>query len=87
MKPQKLNGSELRQELLEAGIVITDSLNSVSVEADGLLYLDILDKDADAAAAVVAAHNGTIITPEPTVADKLAFVGLNLDDLKEALGL
>ena len=25
--------------------------------------------------------------PEPTVADKLASVGLNLDDLKEALGL
>lgn len=29
------------------------------------------------------AHNPT----EPTVADKLASVGLNLEDLKEALGL
>jgi len=86
-KPQNLNGAELRQELVEAGVAITQAFNSVVVEGDGLLYLDILDKDADAAAAVVAAHNGTIIAPKLTVADKLASVGLNLDDLKEALGL
>jgi len=27
------------------------------------------------------------VAPEPTVADKLASVGLNLNDLKEALGI
>lgn len=87
IKPQNLNGAELRQELLEAGVAITQASTSVVVEGDGLLYLDILDKDADSATTVVAAHNGTIIPSEPTVADKLASVGLNLDDLKEALGL
>ena len=86
-KPQNLNGSELRQELLEAGVAITQASTSVALEADGLLYLDILEKDKEAAAVVVAAHNGTIVAPEPTVEDKLASVGLSLTDLKQALGL
>lgn len=36
--------------------------------------------------ALFAAHNPSK-PPEPTVADKLASVGLSLDDLKAALGL
>jgi len=84
-KPQNLNGKELRQELLEAKVAITQASTSVIVEGDGLLYLDILDKDADAAAVVVAAHNGTTVAPEPTIADKLASVGLSLDELKAAI--
>ena len=38
------------------------------------------------AQAMLDAHNPPAPT-EPTVADKLASVGLNLEDLKEALGL
>ncbi len=37
------------------------------------------------AEAALAAHDGT--TPEPTVAEKLASVGLSIDDLKAALGV
>jgi hypothetical protein len=37
------------------------------------------------AQAALTAHDGT--TPEPTVAEKLASVGLSLDDLKAALGV
>lgn len=36
--------------------------------------------------ALIASHNPPMPT-EPTVKDKLASVGLSLDDLKEALGL
>jgi len=59
-KPIKLNGAELRQELNDAGITISFELGSVIDTADGLLWLDIADKDKQAAAVVVAAHNGTI---------------------------
>jgi len=37
------------------------------------------------AQAALDAHDGT--TPEPTIAEKLASVGLSVDDLKAALGL
>jgi hypothetical protein len=37
------------------------------------------------AQAALTAHNG--ITPEPTVVEKLASVGLSIDDLKAALGV
>jgi len=86
-KPENLNGSELRQELLEAGVSISQGFKSVSAEADGRLYLDIMQQDEAKAAAVVAAHNGNTVAPEPTVADKLSSVGLSVADLKEALGL
>jgi len=37
------------------------------------------------AQAALSAHDGT--TPEATIAEKLASVGLSIDDLKAALGL
>jgi hypothetical protein len=85
-KPSNLNGTELRQELNVAGVKITDQPSSVKVENNDL-WLDIAAKDEAKAQVVVDAHNGTTIAPEPTVADKLQSVGLNLEDLKAALGL
>ena len=83
-KPTNLNGAELRNELNAAGITITDS---PYVDDNNDLFLEIANKDAKQAEAIVASHNGTIIAPELTVEQKLASVGLNLDDLKVALGL
>jgi hypothetical protein len=85
-KPENLNGYELRDELRNIGVEISDNLSSIIVEADGLLYLDIKPEDESKAALVVAAHNGTTIAPEPTIEDKLASVGLSLDELRAALG-
>lgn len=80
-KPKNLNGTELMAELAAVGIVVDKvfdfSNGTIGFETD----------DESKAAPVVAAHNGTTIAPEPTVADKLASVGLTLDDLKAALGL
>jgi hypothetical protein len=86
-KPTNLNGTELRQQLNAAGVKISDEPSSVKEDAEGNLWLDIANKDEAKAKSVVAAHDGTIIAPEPTVADKLANAGLNLEDLKAALGL
>ena len=86
-KPINLNGTELRQELNAAGVKITNDPSSLKLDADGNLWLNIADKDEAKAQVVVDAHNGTTVAPEPTIADKLASAGLNLDDLKVALGL
>lgn len=86
-KPTNLNGSELRQELLTAAVQIGNKGREVVIDENGFFWLDIKQSDKDKAASVVAAHNGTIIAPELTVEEKLASVGLNLSDLKSALGL
>lgn len=80
-KPQNLNGAELMAELASVGIVV----NKVVDFSDGTIGFDTDNESA--AAAVVAAHNGTTVAPEPTIEDKLASVGLSLTDLKSALGL
>jgi len=83
-KPQNLNGKELLDELLAVGVVV----QGLPVDdGAGNLILNIASKDEAEAAEVVAAHNGTIVSPEPTIEDKLASVGLSLPDLKAALGL
>jgi hypothetical protein len=80
-RPTNLNGAELKEELKAVGIIV----ESVIDFADGTIGFET-DNELDAAE-VVAAHNGTIVAPEPTIETKLASVGLNLDDLKAALGL
>jgi hypothetical protein len=79
-KPKNLNGTELIAELAAIGI-ITEKI----IEIDGKIQFETNDETT--AAVVVAAHNGTTVSPEPTVEQKLASVGLNLTDLKSALGL
>jgi hypothetical protein len=80
-KPQNLNGAELKQELAASGIVV----ESIKDNLNDTITFDT-NKESQAAS-IVAAHNGTTIAPEPTIAQKLASVGLSLDDLKLALGL
>lgn len=52
---------------------------------DGEWYIQGANSQQEAEA-LIAAHNPPA-PQEPTVKDKLASVGLNLDDLKAALGL
>jgi hypothetical protein len=80
-KPENLNGAELIQELAKAGLTISEVIDL----ADGTIEIDV--KDLIKAKAIVDKHNGTILAPELTVEQKLHSVGLNLDDLKAALGL
>jgi hypothetical protein len=83
-KPINLNGDELFSELAIAGIKLD---KTPYVDADENLWLEIKSADKTKAEAVVAAHNGTTVAPEPTIEDKLSSVGLSLPDLKAALGL
>jgi hypothetical protein len=85
-KPENLNGSELRAELRASGVLISDDFEAVRLIEDSL-FLDIAKKDHAKALAVVEAHNGTLIGPEPTIEEKLANIGLNVAELKSALGI
>jgi len=86
-KPENLNGKELLDELASVGIVLVPIKQAPVVDSNDDMWLDISEADKVKADKVVAAHNGTTVAPEPTIEDKLASVGLNLNDLKAALGL
>jgi hypothetical protein len=73
--PSELNGDQLQ---IETGA------ESVRVVGDELLIVS--DKSKSAIAAIVAAHV-PVPPAQPTVAEKLASVGLSIDDLKAALGV
>jgi len=83
-KPANLNGTELVAELKAQNVLVKGFPID---DGNGNLLLDIKQTDEAKAALVVQAHNGTTIAPELTVADKLASVGLSIDDLKSVLGL
>ena len=82
IKPTNLNGAELLDELNAAGVSITEP---PFVDGNGNLYLEIADIHAKRAEAIVSAHDGTTVSPELTIADKLASVGLSIDELKAAI--
>lgn len=83
-KPTNLNGSELIAELDKIGVPVK---GFPVIDENGAFWLDIAETDKAKAVPVIAAHNGTMIAPEPTLDQKLASVGLSIDDLKAALGL
>ena len=73
--PLEINGEQLKSELNCAEVYIRDN---VLVIGGNLTQ--------EEAAAGLAAHI-PILAPEPTIAEKLASVGLSVDELKTALGL
>lgn len=82
--PKKFNGETLRNELKAEGIVLPEDKKAITVSGE-VLILDIDEKDATKVQNVLANHNGDDILIEQTVAEKLAFVGLSIEDLKAAL--
>lgn len=83
-KPINLNGIELLAELNAAGVKVS---NPPRIDGNGDFWINVATKDKAKAEEIVAAHNGNTIAPELSIEQKLASVGLNLDDLKTALGL
>lgn len=83
-KPKNLNGTELLAELNAAGIKVTES---PLIDGNGDFWLDIQESDKLKTESIVVNHNGTTIKAEKTIEQKLESVGLNLGDLKTALGL
>jgi len=84
-KPENLNGKELRDELNAVDISISYETGSVALDSEGFLLLDIDASKESEAQIIVQSHNGNIIPVEPTIADKLASVGLDFEELKAAI--
>lgn len=84
-KPATLNGTQLRDELNAAGVAISNDINAVTDTSDGLIHLDIASKDQAKAAEVVATHVGVDKVVELTLDEKLASVGISVDEIKAAL--
>lgn len=82
-KPKNLNGSELLAELEAAGI----KASNPTLDDNDVFKLDIDNKDVEKAKPIIAAHNGTVISVEPSLEEKLTWVGLSVNDLKAALGI
>ena len=80
---ENLNGLQLIKELADVGIYTN---TPPLIDANQDLWLDIDFKDTAKAQEVLDAHIAKP-TPEPSIEHKLASVGLNLTDLKTALGL
>jgi hypothetical protein len=80
-KPENLNGAELIAELAAQGITV----ERITVEGNGQLSVPVTAKDEAKAAKIIAAHNGNTVAPELSLVDKLASVGLSIDELKAAL--
>ena len=77
---KEINFTQLTEELGGRGLLAEWDENEKTISsAEG----DITDGELQAA---IDSHIAQPI-PQPTVAEKLASVGLHLDDLKEALGL
>lgn len=83
IRPTNFNGADLEAELLIKGI----KLQSLPEVIGDDLFLAIDESESTVAAEVVKNHNGTIVAPEQTITEKLASLGINLQDIKTALGL
>jgi hypothetical protein len=79
---KEINLSQLTDELNGIGLVanFTDPANKIIGVADGF---DLSDGDLKKA----VANHTAVETQSLSVTDKLALVGLSVDDLKAALGL
>ena len=78
---KKINLVQLDLELNGKG------LNAVFNDLGDIVEVNLADNnDANEAELAAAINAHQAVFQEPTVADKLAFVGLSLDDLKKALG-
>jgi len=78
-RPINFNGAELKKELADVGIIVD------FIRDNGIYTISFTTTNETTAAQIVSAHNGTTVAPEPTIADKLASVGLSLDELKTAI--
>jgi hypothetical protein len=78
--PSQLNGKQLTEELKTVGVEI-EYMPKIE---EGFLILHI--KTGDVAQAQTVVDNHIAVFTEPTIADKLAAVGLTVEELREALG-
>ena len=91
IKPEKLNGEQLRDELNAVKIKISKEPDSVVDDGQNNLLLDINESDEIKAAEIVAAHIGidtsiNYAAAKQSAQAKLAALGLTDDEVKAIVG-
>lgn len=82
------NGKQLIQEMKDAGVVVYENLAGISAvvkESNGEVFIPTSEEFTELAQQVATNH--VAVFQQDTVVDRLASVGLSIDDLKSALGL
>jgi hypothetical protein len=83
--PKSLNGSQLKNELKDAGVAIAEGNDAIELDGNGDLWLDIKETDKAKAKAVVDTHVGIDNPKVLTIEEKLQVVGLSINELKAAV--
>lgn len=83
-KYPKINGEQLRIELANAGVQLNPVTPYINAEKELVLIVNAGDESK---VNEIVANHVAVTKPEPTIDDKLASVGLTINDLKTALGL
>ena len=91
IKPEKLNGEQLRDELNAVKIKISKKPDSVVDDGQNNLLLDINENDEIKAAEIVAAHIGidtsiNYAAAKTSAQAKLAALGLTEEEVASILG-
>jgi hypothetical protein len=84
--PKQFNGTTFRKELAVLGVVLPDTKSAISI-SDSKLFIEVDDNELPLVIEALKNHNGSDVVIELTTTEKLASVGLSIDDLKAALGL
>ena len=80
-KPQKLNGEQLKNELAASNIELNDK-TSPMIDSDGVLWLDISEKDKTEAEKIVDKHKGTNSpNARASLIAKLEALGFSLEEI------
>jgi hypothetical protein len=78
------DGKQLLDDLAIEGIVLDINTQAPLIDGEGYLWLDVSEEQRQQVQNILNAHVPKP-APEPTIADKLASVGLSLDELKAAI--
>lgn len=88
-KPNNLNGAQLRKELKAAGVTFTDEFQTICVNAENELVLEIKKTDEEKAKKVIENHNGIdvdLIKVKESAQAKLTALGLTEEEVASILG-
>jgi hypothetical protein len=83
--PKNLHAGQLREELKSFGITFLDSEEVILVDTATTMQIEISESDKAKATEIIKKHIG--VNVPMTIEQKLASLGLNLNDLKDALTL
>jgi hypothetical protein len=82
-KPKNLNAGQLREELKSAEIAFLDLEEIILVDTDKTMQIEISEFDKAKATEIIKKHIGVDVPM--TIEQKLASVGLDINELKAAL--